>query len=294
MAFAILLLAASACAARSTSPRAGLEGRTWRLTTIDGQPPLDGTRPTLELDGGQLAGDTGCNLFGGGYQVRGEQLTVQDLFSTERGCVQPEGVMEQEATYLARLRDAHRFDLAGDTLTISAGPDEILTFSIQPAAVQQTPTGVPVTPTPPVVEPPAGFKEYRDAAAGIAIYIPDSWRVTGVIEGEYAILQSYPEDKYVGGGRRDPADTKCDLNLRPSDETIEDIVQRWAASPQTTILAQQDVAMGSGRSASRFELDSMGRANVLLVALDARVVQLTCFGNFEPFDAVASTLHEVE
>jgi hypothetical protein len=51
--------------------------------------------------------------------------------------------------------------------------------------------------------------------------------ITGVIEGEYAILQSYPEDKYVGGEGREPGDTKCDLNIRSTGTNMAELIQQW-------------------------------------------------------------------
>ena len=53
--------------------------------------------------------------------------------------------------------------------------------------------------------------------------MPESWVVTGVVPGQFAILQSYPEDKYVGGEAREPGDTKCDLTIRPPDVSVAGI-----------------------------------------------------------------------
>jgi len=50
-----------------------------------------------------------------------------------------------------------------------------------PAEVQEP---IPTQP----FEPPAGFKEYQAAAVGISVYIPESWVITGIIDGQYAIL----------------------------------------------------------------------------------------------------------
>ncbi|MCK5428352.1 MAG: hypothetical protein KAI94_02715, partial [Anaerolineales bacterium] len=75
----------------------------------------------------------------------------------------------------------------------------------QPSNISPTLTAEVQEPTPtPTYEPPAGYKEYHDSVVGISIYIPESWMVTGVVAGQYAILQSYPEDKYIGGEMLEP------------------------------------------------------------------------------------------
>ena len=76
-------------------------------------------------------------------------------------------------------------------------------------------------------EPPVNFNEYWDEGVGLSIHIPEDWIVTGVIAGQSAILQSYPEDKYVGGEIRAPGDTKCDPNIRPEGPSAADLIQPW-------------------------------------------------------------------
>ncbi|MHC4432676.1 MAG: hypothetical protein ACYTBS_12625 [Planctomycetota bacterium] len=88
------------------------------------------------------------------------------------------------------------------------------------------PTATPTTEvTPgapsPATEPPAGFKPYQDSVAGVSVYVPESWVVIGVVPDQRAILQSYPETKYVGGDAFKPGDTKCDLSIRPYTRRIK-------------------------------------------------------------------------
>jgi hypothetical protein len=88
----------------------------------------------------------------------------------------------------------------------------------QASAISPIPTAEARAPTStPAFEPTYGFKEYQDTVVGISVHIPERWMVTGVINGQFAIFQSYPEDKYVGGEAFEPGDTKCDLNIRPPD-----------------------------------------------------------------------------
>jgi heat shock protein HslJ len=272
-----------------------LDGTSWVLTAIDEASLIAGTQPTLELEGGQVSGNAGCNTFGGAYQVDGDAIEFAELYNTEMFCMQPEGAMEQEQLVLDLLRSVRRFELVNGRLTLYTELDRTLTFQEKGSVVERDPTPDQPEPTSeptpvPAFQPPAGFKEYQDPVAGVAVFIPESWQVTGVIEGQYAILQSYPEDKYLGGEAREPGDAKCDLNIRPPGETEAEILQAWEADDRTTILSESEISLLSGEPATRFELDSMGRANVVLTRLDERVILLTCFGDFTLFDQIAATL----
>jgi len=165
----------------------------------------------------------------------------------------------------------------------------------QPSPIPATPTAELLDPTPiPLFEPPLGFQEYQDPSTGISIYIPGSWTVTGVFEGEYAIFSSYPEDKYVGGGKRESGDTKCDLNIRPQGESADNLIQRWKSNEMTTILSEQEIILSSGQPGFRFELNSMGRSNSVITEINERIVVLSCFGDFAQFDEIAVTLRTSE
>lgn len=286
-----------ACADGPPADQPILEGTAWVLTAIDGAAPIEAARPTIEFEGGQVSGNAGCNQFGGSYRVDGNAIEFSDLYSTEMFCMEPEGAMDQEQTYLELLRAARRFELTNGRLVIVTGVDQTLTFEKPEttAAPSPTPELAVTTNEPdrvPTFQPPDGFKEYRDTAVGVSVFIPESWHVTGVIEGEYAILQSYPEDKYIGGEARQPGDAKCDLNIRSPGESETDILQAWEADDRTTILSEIEISLLSGEPATRFELDSMGRANVVITRIGDRVVLLTCFGDFTLFDQIAATLRE--
>jgi hypothetical protein len=123
--------------------------------------------------------------------------------------------------------------------------------------------------------------------AGVSVYIPESWIVTGVVPGEFAILQSYPESKYVGGEALEQGDTKCDLNIRPPGTTAADLIQQWKSDPNTIIVSESEVVLQSGQLGTRMELENMGRSLSMITEANDRAVVLTCFGAFEPFDEIA-------
>jgi hypothetical protein len=160
--------------------------------------------------------------------------------------------------------------------------------------IPASPTTEPPTATPEPYLTPEGYVEYRDPLTSISIHIPADWTVTGVHEGEYAILQSYPEDKYIGGERREPGDSKCDLNLDPQLAGEDELIQQWNNSDITTILSVSTITLAAGQEASLYELDSLGRANVVVAQFDSQMVLLTCFGDFTNFKTIAESLTLVQ
>jgi hypothetical protein len=158
-------------------------------------------------------------------------------------------------------------------------------------------TEVPPTPTakateippPPTFEPPAGFKRYVDTGSGVSLWVPENWTI--IEPGpHWPILQSYPQDKYVGGGRRQPGDTKCDLAIHPLGTSVADVVPRNRSDPPVTIVSESEIVLRSGQTGKRFEVDSMGRSLSLITEVNERAVVLTCFGELAPFDEIAVTL----
>ena len=273
------------------------DGTTWVLTAINNDTAIIGNSPTLEFEGDMVSGNASCNIYSGSYQVGGETISFGLLTRTEMYCMEPEGVMDQEQTYLETLEAAQRFELIENTLTIYSDSGATLTFQARSSvsvaasslpAEQSTQEPSIITSKP--IDPPERFKEYQDKVTDISIYIPENWTVTGVTNGEYAIFQSYPEDKYVGGEARDSGDTKCDLNIRPTGTRAEELVQQWQSDSMTTIVSEEEFILQSGGSGQRFDIDSMGRATVFITELDQRVVILTCFGDFTLVDEIAVTL----
>ena len=127
----ILMLMLCACAGDSPAGQFNLDNTSWLLTTYNGNPPIAGTQPTIQFMDGQVSGTTGCNHYGGGYQVSGSELRFDALFMTEMACMEPEGVMEQERDYLEMLGAAERFQVDDGVLTIFTSTQQALIFSMQ-------------------------------------------------------------------------------------------------------------------------------------------------------------------
>ncbi|RIK16371.1 MAG: hypothetical protein DCC52_17750 [Chloroflexi bacterium] len=64
------------------------------------------------------SGNAGCNNYNGSYQVDGATLQVGPLGSTRMFCETPQGVMDQEAQFLAALQNSATYDISNDILTI--------------------------------------------------------------------------------------------------------------------------------------------------------------------------------
>jgi heat shock protein HslJ/uncharacterized protein YraI len=76
-----------------------------------------GTRISLDFGvGAQVSGNSGCNDYTAAYQVDGPAMTIGQPSSTSMFCAEPEGVMDQEAQFLAALQSAAAFRIEGNTL----------------------------------------------------------------------------------------------------------------------------------------------------------------------------------
>lgn len=118
----ILSLAISACSAqRSEEPAASLIGA-WKLTSYgpasSPTPAAEDTEAGLTFnEDGTVAGNSGCNGFGGNYTVEGDQITFSEIVSTLIACEEP--LMSQEEAVLKVLTDVTSYRIEGDTLRLT-------------------------------------------------------------------------------------------------------------------------------------------------------------------------------
>jgi len=126
--FFSFLFLLSACAGFSPSDKANLTGEIWVLTNLNGIDLIENHQPTLQFEAGQVSGNASCNHYGGGYQIKGETISFEALYSTEMACLDPEGVMEQERLYLEILSIASSFEMVDGVLTIFADSGQILVY----------------------------------------------------------------------------------------------------------------------------------------------------------------------
>jgi heat shock protein HslJ len=108
----------------TSSPGAGdgLANTQWQMLSfgpLGAETPVQpGSTITLMFDGaGQVGGQSGCNSYGGGYQVQDGTLSFGQIAGTLMACAD-EQVMQQEEEYLLALQAAGRFEQTADSLTI--------------------------------------------------------------------------------------------------------------------------------------------------------------------------------
>jgi len=118
----ILSLAISACSDQATEePAASLIG-SWQLTSYgpvgSPVPAVEDTEAGLTFNGdGTVAGNSGCNGFGGNYTVEGDQVTFSEIVSTLMACEDPR--MTQEEAVFKVLTDTATYKIDGNTLTLT-------------------------------------------------------------------------------------------------------------------------------------------------------------------------------
>jgi heat shock protein HslJ len=80
---------------------------------------ITGSRITVRFgEDGQVTGSAGCNSYFAVYKLEGEALSVGPSSATRRFCDEPQGLMQQEALFLAALQSAATFRIDGDRLEL--------------------------------------------------------------------------------------------------------------------------------------------------------------------------------
>ena len=116
----------------ATEPPLGssLEDTEWVLTSLNGGSLIEGTNVTLGFTGGGLSGFAGCNAYGGGHDsgkfiaTNDGSLTIPAIAITAQACLAPEGVMEQEQSYVEALNSAATYRMVDDRLEIDDATGE--------------------------------------------------------------------------------------------------------------------------------------------------------------------------
>ncbi|MCU0621006.1 MAG: META domain-containing protein [Gemmatimonadales bacterium] len=102
----------------------GLAGTAWTVTGYsNGKQAVvsvaSGSELTLEFaPDGKVSGSAGCNRFTGSYTLEGSAVQFGPAATTRKLCATPEGVMEQEAQFLAALASAATLRQEGDAMEL--------------------------------------------------------------------------------------------------------------------------------------------------------------------------------
>ena len=95
----------------------------WEVTSfLDGDAlasPLPGTSITASFAADEtLTGSAGCNRYSASFTIGGGAIEIAQPSATRKACAEPEGVMAQEAAYLAALPTAVRYRIDGGSLAL--------------------------------------------------------------------------------------------------------------------------------------------------------------------------------
>jgi uncharacterized lipoprotein YbaY len=130
-----------------------LEDAAWLLVALNGQAPLQGSMTWAEFEDGKMTGSAGCNRYNASYNAVDEgnssgSLSISPAASTRMACPEPEGVMEQEAQYLAVLEAAASYQVVDGRLSVrDETGSEVLAFqsavlgTVEAAQEAQLPEG---------------------------------------------------------------------------------------------------------------------------------------------------------
>lgn len=125
----LILLAIGGCGLISTGAGTDLNGTAWSLESYGGTSVISGTTMTAKFVEGEINGSTGCNMYFGSYQSKGNQLTINDMGWTEMACMDPEGVMDQEMDIMTMLSATVSFEIENETLRLQTEDGDELVFS---------------------------------------------------------------------------------------------------------------------------------------------------------------------
>ena len=127
-----IVLTVVACGA----PGSVLERNKWSLNSYGEQnnqeQVLDSTEIAAIFNKGkrEASGSSGCNTYFASYEIDGNNLSISNLAWTERTCLSPAGVMEQEQEFLSLLADTDSFQVDDTSLTITCSNGRQLYFTI--------------------------------------------------------------------------------------------------------------------------------------------------------------------
>ena len=114
--------------ADSTPTVAGLDGKTFESTEVEGHPTVAGTNVTMTFDQDGIAVNAGCNTLRGAITITDGTLEVGPMAQTMMACT--DDLMGQD-TFLAEFFAAGpTITLDGRTLTL-VGADATITADVQ-------------------------------------------------------------------------------------------------------------------------------------------------------------------
>ena len=131
MIFIIALVAILAACGQGGDEGFDLDSTSWILTSLNGDSPIAGVTFSLNFSGGRVNGTAGCNSFFGGYTQDGDTVSMPLLAMTEMYCMDPDGLMDQEGSYLQVLGQVDSFSVTGIQLRLETIDGAFLLFEAE-------------------------------------------------------------------------------------------------------------------------------------------------------------------
>ncbi len=105
----------------------------WVLASLNGEPLLEGTNITLAFYPAEISGFAGCNGYGAPIEFNeNNEIHVIEIASQAEGCIEPEGVLEQESEYLKILWNIGEYSLDENVLTLTnSDSQQSLVYSLR-------------------------------------------------------------------------------------------------------------------------------------------------------------------
>jgi heat shock protein HslJ len=107
-----------------------LQDRKWVLEQIKGRQtfaPLPYAFINFDAKKNGVGGDSSCNAFGGNYKKTGKSISITEIISTMRACVEDNKMSVQDDLF-GGLRLARRFEIRNGLLQLYRGNELLLTF----------------------------------------------------------------------------------------------------------------------------------------------------------------------
>ena len=128
----VLGLLITSCSEQNNSIISELENKSWELAAIRKSVPIKGSLINIEFKDGEVHGSSGCNSYFGRYEIKGNEISIGMLASTEMACLDPEGLMVQEQDYLSFLAEVVSISIEDGQLILRKAVQEQLTFTTSP------------------------------------------------------------------------------------------------------------------------------------------------------------------
>lgn len=122
----LIVIALLASCEVATEPDPDLDGTSWIVIEINGNPVPEGIAISAHFTDGVIGGEAPCNVYSAEYTQSGSEMNIDPPIMTQMYCDE-ENVMETEEGFTRALDSVKQVELEGDLLFMQdAGGDVVL------------------------------------------------------------------------------------------------------------------------------------------------------------------------